>query len=221
MFFTGKGIVQGIYEILPHLKELSDHLTKFAFSYSGFVLFILGLFFLIKNKEKKILGVVGILSFLFFLLVCKSGYNFVHHNYYIIPFVPVLSLVAGYFLSQIQKPWLLGVLLFIYSADNISRKQHDFRIPKRDLYRLSTEKIIERYISNNQLIAINGGPSPVDIYCTGRRGWSLENKEITKTNLDELKNRGVSHLIINKHNQDFTLDYSLLFEDQDFKIYQL
>jgi hypothetical protein len=221
MFFTGKGIVQGIIEILPHLQQLSDHLTKFAFSYSGFVFFLLGLFFLIKNKEKKILAVISILSFLFLLLVCKSGYNFVHHNYYIIPFVPVLSLIAGYFLTQIKKPWLLVTLLIVFAADNISRKQHDFRVPKRDLYRLTTEKIIDRFIAPTQLIAINGGPSPVDLYCTGRRGWSLENKEINSVNLTELKNRGVSHLVINKHNQDFKLDYPLIFEDEDFKIYQL
>ncbi|MFZ4712590.1 MAG: ArnT family glycosyltransferase [Bacteriovoracaceae bacterium] len=221
MFFTGKGLIQGFLEIQGHFIQMSDHLTKFAFSYSGFAFLVFGLFLLIKNKEKKILSLCGVLTLIYIVFILKSGYNFVHHNYYIIPFVPVLCLIAGYFLTQIKKPWLFILMISIYTVDNISRKQHDFRIPKRDLYRLNTQNIVDQFVPANSLIATNGGPSPVDIYFTGRKGWSMMQMEMTKEKILTLKSRGATHLIINRHNHDYQFSFEKLYEDQDFRIYRL
>lgn len=221
MFFVGKGIVEGFQEIMAHFPLFLEHFTKFAFSYSGFILLLIGLFYVIKEQEKKIISVSAVLFAVFFIFVCKSGYNFVHHNYYILPFVPVLCLIAGFGLTQIEKPWVLTLLFVVYTGDSISRKQHDFRHPKRDIYRLKTAAIVDKHVPKNALITINGGPNPIDIYFAGRKGWSINSYELDVSKIENLKQRGSSHLIINKHNQDMNFDYIKLYDDEDMRIYQL
>lgn len=221
MFFMGKGLREGWLEIMPHLPEFFEHFYKYAFSYSGFVLCLIAIYFIFKNKNKMMIKLFTLLGLSFFVFILKSGYNFVHHSYYIIPFVPVLALLAGYGLEQIQNRRLLLILLTIFSIDNFFRHQHDLRIPKRDLYRLSLPAVIEQNIPVGELIATNGGGSSVDIYNLGRRGYSLAEEELTTENFAILKQRGIKYFVLNRHGSQKELPEKLLFQNQDLSIYQL
>lgn len=225
MFFMGKGLIEGWLEIKPYCVGLLEHFYKFAFSYSGFALCLLALYFLVKNKDRLMFRLMLLLSLSFAVFILKSGYNFVHHSYYIIPFVPVMSLLAGYGLDKLSNvnsgtKWVF-VLLIIYGVDNFFRHQHDLRIPKRDHYRLSIAPVINQYIPKDELIATNGGASPVDIYNFERRGYSLEENELTESNLNILKQRGIKYFVLNRHGSQKVFSAKLLFQNDDIAIYHL
>ncbi len=59
--------------------------------------------------------VVFSLAFLSFLLlvVFKSGFAFYHHIYYIIPFVPVMALIAAYGLASIKNRAIVYSILAV------------------------------------------------------------------------------------------------------------
>lgn len=217
----GKGLKEGFLEITPHLKQFSEQFYKFAFSYSGFILCLIGIYFIIKNKDKIFSLLILLLTFSFGVFILKSGYNFVHHSYYIIPFVPVMALLAAYGLSKLQNAKILVILLFIFSIDNFFRHQHDLRIPKRDLYRIGLEEKISPVIPQLELIATNGGASPVDMYNWGKRGYSLTNEELTPVNFDLLKKRGIRFFVFNKHGSDLRFNYKNILENEDVIIYKL
>ncbi|MFZ4715226.1 MAG: ArnT family glycosyltransferase [Bacteriovoracaceae bacterium] len=221
MFFMGKGLGEGLNEILAHLYQFSEHFTKFAFSLSGFILCLIALGFLIKKKDKLMWQLLILLSGSFGVFILKSGYNFIHHSYYIIPFVPVLSMLAGYGLEQIKQKKVVLLLLVVFSVDNFFRHQHDLRTPKRDHYRFGVPAIIDKYIPKDVLVAVNGGASPVDMYNLGRRGYSLEEPELTVENFALLKQRGVGFFVINRHGTKTELNEKEIFRNEDLIIYQL
>jgi hypothetical protein len=221
MFFMGKGLREGFFEIVPHIWGFFEHFYKFAFSYTGFAICILSLYFILKHKDKMKIYIILLLSFSFGVFILKSGYNFVHHSYYIIPFVPVLAFLAGTGLAQIPRKQVVLFIIAIFAIDNILRHQHDLRIPKRDRYRLSVSNFIDDHIPPNELIAVNGGASPVDMYNLGRRGYSLTDQELTDENLDILKKRGIRFFVINKHGTDKRLNQKTVSQNEDLIIYSL
>lgn len=221
MFFMGKGLKEGWLEITPYLPQLIEHFYKFAFSYSGFALCLIAIYFMVKKRNGLMAKVVGLLTLSFAVFILKSGYNFVHHSYYIIPFVPVLAFLGGYGLEQIQHKRLLLILLVVFAVDNFFRHQHDLRLPKRDHYRLGVPAVIDQNIPVGELIATNGGASPVDMYNLGRRGYSLAEEELTVENFTLLKRRGVRYFVLNRHGSQKVIAEKLLFQNDDLAIYQL
>ncbi len=102
-FFMGKSLMQGLNEIADNLILSLQKFYDVALKFVGFAMFLFGLVYAIIKKEKLLLNIL-LLSFLGFLvIILKAGFNFPHHTYYIIPFVPVMALVAGYGLSQIKN----------------------------------------------------------------------------------------------------------------------
>ena len=99
-----------------------------ALKYIGFCFFIFGLTQAIIKRESVLLQIL-ILSFLSFLVIIfKSGETFPHHSYYIIPFVPVMSLFVGYGLSIIRNKKVALIFLIGISAEGVLNQQHDFFI---------------------------------------------------------------------------------------------
>lgn len=221
MFFMGKGLLEGWQEIVPYFSGLMEHFYKFAFSYSGFGLCLIAVYFVITKKNGLMLKLISLFTLSFTVFILKSGYNFVHHSYYIIPFVPVMALLAGYGLDQISGKKLLCLLLVIFSVDNFLRHQHDLRLPKRDRYRLGIPVLIDQHIPVDELIATNGGASPVDVYNIGRRGYSLTEEELTIENFNTLKKRGIKYFVLNRHGSQKVLSHELIFQNDDLAIYKI
>ena len=85
-------------------------------------------------------------------------------------------------LKYIQIKSIYILLVFI-AIEGIANQQHDFRVKDSHLYRLELDAITEKYIPSKDLIIINGGPSPQDIYFAHRKGWSVESEDLLKPQL--------------------------------------
>lgn len=191
-----RGLLEGLKEIIPLADGFFRNFYFNAFhSYAAFAAFLAGTYLLITGRNTYLKTGVLIVTIFFLLFILKTGIVFPLHNYYIIPFVPVMALVAGIALNKLHGKYLIIILLIIV-GEGIVNQQHDFFV-FRNAYKKSLEVITNKTIGPNELIVINGGQSPQEIYFAHRKGWSVTNEQITPTSLTQYKNAGAAYLIIN------------------------
>lgn len=221
--FFPKTFTEGIHEIAPLIPEL---LEKFYFSalcsFVAFTCFIIGFVMLFKIKGLMLHLAITIITIIFCVFIIKTGSVFPTHTYYVIPFVPIMALAAGYFISRIPNKFQY-VLLGIIAIESIANQQHDFFIKDNQLYKLTLEAKLDKTVPKNDLIVINGGESPQNIYFANRKGWTVEPESIANLDyVDSLANVGAKYLVVDLNNYNFKLEqYPKLFEDKDYSIYQL
>ncbi len=223
-FFTGKDLELGARQILQNFfGEPASLIYVASTGYSGFIIFIFGLYQSLKNKQKILLLLMPLsfLSLLFFML--KSGAN-IHHDYYIIWWVPAMTLFAGYGINQIKSKKLVIILLAIVCLESIAYRQHHFRMRSPNDRLLGLEKIVDTFSTREQLFAINSANNPLPMYLAHRKGWLPSNKKLQQNEyLAELKAKGCRYIIILKRiiQGDLVLDLPQIVEDEDFRIYSL
>ena len=217
-----KGLIEGLKEIT---LLLPDFLKKFYFdslsSYISLPFLLAGVYYIFREGNLYFKMGILVITCTFFVFILKTGAVFPLHNYYIIPFTPVMALIVGYGLSKIPSKYLYVSLITI-ALEGILNQQHDFFIKDRELYKISLEDITNKYSNKNDLIVINGGQSPQEIYFAHRKGWTVDNKMISKDELKRFKEIGASHLIIDRNLFKTTIDYyPITYSDTNFNIYKL
>lgn len=223
-FFMGKEFGTGVSEIFARFNTFLSRFYDSSLKYIGFLVFLCGLYWALKRRDRLIIGILGIAFTAFMVFVFKAGENFTHHNYYIVPFAPIMALIAGYGLSQMKNKVVVVALLFLITVECISSRQHDFKIPKKEGYRLDLENIVNSHIESGSLIAVNGVGDPIDIYYANRKGWNIKNSDVNISFLSGLKNMGCRYFILNKHSFDgkpIDLEFKKVYEDPSYTIFQL
>jgi hypothetical protein len=217
-----KTLLEGWYEILPEWKGLLEKFYFSAFhSYFAFLTFIIGMFFILRQPCIYTRIALIAVSVVFSLFILKTGAVFPTHSYYIVPFVPIMAVIAGCATAQLPKKWGYLALLTI-SIEAISNQQHDFFIKPELTYPLNAEILVEKSVPSNSRVIFNGGPSPHHLYFINRKGWNLTPEKINTQTIDSLKNLGAQFLILDKHkNSNFTTQHSLIGENEDYEIYNL
>jgi energy-coupling factor transporter transmembrane protein EcfT len=217
-----KGFIEGLNDLYQlRTKTLERFYFSSLQSFLAFVCFIAGLVLVFARNNIFLKMAVSIVTLSFILFIIKAGSFFSNHSYYIISYTPVMALVSGFFISKIKAryQWILLVLIAI---EGIANQQHDFFIRDNELYKLTLEQIADRHIGKNELIVINGGNSPQQIYFTNRKGWTVDNEAITdKTKMDEFRLKGAAYLIVNKISFSEDLDFPEIYADNHFIIYKL
>ncbi len=223
LFFT-RTLSEGLRDIRLFGSDLFNKFSFAAFQgYLGFVAFLAGLILAVIRKQKKILFVF-LVSYVFLLVyVVKTGYVFATHSYYIIPFVPVMALIAGYALSEIKPVWIGALLLIIVSAESFANQQHDVNINENEKIKLRYEIIADKYIPKESLVLTNGDMNPQQIYFINRKGWTVTNEELSNKELvNSLKNRGLEFVFLNtcsKGTPDMLNE--VVYKEKCIKLYRL
>lgn len=220
-----KSFSEGVSELLSNWK---DTFEKFYFSamssYIAFAVFVAGLVIMLKGKQKLLLAIFCIATFFFFLFIIKTGSVFSLHNYYVIPYVPVMAIVAGYAILRIKNNKVRVFLLFAIMAESILNQQHDLRIKDTEHCKLRMEGIADQFSTRKDLFLTNGGQSPQQIYFLNRRGWSMKNEEITADELNRLKGLGCKYVFLNRHDGEpvgLSPSLTMIYRDDDFFVYSL
>lgn len=224
-FFMGKGFSQGFNEILQNLNETLSKFYDTALKFIGFGVFLYGLGYSIIKGDSKIYFLFILTFISFSIIIFKAGYTFPHHNYYIIPFVPVMALIAGYGLSKIKYSKLALILLIAISIEGIANQQHDFGIKEKDRQLLNLEKDLDSLSLRSDLIIINSGNYPTPMYFAHRKGWVNTNDKIRdEVYIKSLKERGLKYIVILKRSfgTETSLNrYKRVLENEDYSIYEL
>ncbi len=222
-YYMGTSMRIGAQEIASHSGQAFEKFYFAALNYIGFSLCIGGLILSIIKNQKRLLWVTGLCSAAFLVFILKAGFAFYHHNYYIMPFVPVMAMLVGYLLSEIKKPVFRNLLAFAIACEVILNALPEFRINNDQRYKLGLEPLVSKYVGKHDLIAINCGPNPQQIYLAHRKGWNLEDSgQVNVSYLDKIKSKGCKVLIINKHESYAPLlPYTVIFRNDDFVLYKL
>ena len=219
-----KGFTEGLEEMLPYLSGLVERFSFSALkSFIGFACFLAGLYYFIKLKNKVAVLAFALVSVSFAVYMIKTGLAVPTHNYYIIPYVPVMALIAGSFIDKISNKKYQYALVALVCIEGIGNQQHDFFIKDSELFKLELETIVQDVVPKNDLIIINGGRSPQEIYFTNRKGWTCTNELLNTAGfLDSLEQLGAKYLILNKiTNPDFQERNAPLVSGTSYDVYQL
>ena len=223
-YYMGTTFSLGFHEIVTNLGEFSKKFYFEALKFSGFVLFLAGLFFLTKKINRKLTLTFLITTAIFLVFVIKAGRGFYHHSYYIIPFVPTMSLIAAWAVTNIKFKKVRYFLMIVFILEGILNQYHDFRIKKEDSYRLGLEVIADSVSNQHDLVAINGDANPRDLYFTHRKGWTISQDELFDTGyLKILAEKGCKYLFIDKKAADFhlpALPFIKVYEDDHYTIFR-
>lgn len=219
--FFPKGIVEGLKEIQP---LWADFLQKFYFgglrSYIALLPLLFGVIWLIKRKNRLMsLGFV-VLTGVFILFAIKTGTVFPTHNYYILPFVPVMAVLAGLGLESFGRRWSV-ILLTLICIEGIGNQISDFRIKDEVRYRLVLEEQLDAVLPEKEKIVLFTGANPEYMYWFHRKGWSIEpGEEKDPLILDDIRKHGGKYFVIDKYGQDIQ-GFRLVAETRDCKIYSV
>jgi 4-amino-4-deoxy-L-arabinose transferase-like glycosyltransferase len=223
-FFMGKSMQEGVSEILLNLKDTLKKFYDTAMKFSGFLFFLVGITYAFIRKERKIYLIFSATFLVFCVLILKSGFTFSHHSYYIIPFVPVMALVAGYGVNQIKNQRFRIFLLILICIEGLGNQFHDFMIHENDSKILNLEKDLDKFSTRNDLIVINSGEYPTPMYFAHRKGWVNSNDSINQEKyVNNLKNKGLKYIVILKRSfaQELVLpNYVRVFNNPDYSIYK-
>lgn len=218
-----KSMREGVQEILPLLPNLFEKFYFIALeSFVAFGFCVIGVYAFVKNENRLYVFSLALITIVFCIFIIKSGSVFPTHSYYIVPFVPVMALLAGYGLNIIPAKYRIWILLVI-AAEGIGNQFYDLRQNESQLYKLSLEQLTEKYIPKNEKIIINGGETPQNIYFSNQKGWTLENDFLFDSNyIDSLVQLGARYLIIDRHKlPEYVSNHNTLFQNQDYSILQL
>jgi hypothetical protein len=224
-FFMGKPFSQGFDEIMLNLNDTFSKFYDTALKFIGFAVFLFGLGFSIINKDSRIylLFILTILAFA--VVVLKAGYTFPHHNYYIIPFVPVMALIAGYGLSKMMSRKFALILLIAISIEGVANQQHDFRIKEKDARLINLEKDLDGFSTREDLVIINSGDYPTPMYFAHRKGWvNTIDKILDKEYINLLRAKGLKYIVILKRSfgdERSLIGYKIVLQNDDYCIYEL
>ena len=150
--FYPKGLLEGFREIIQFPVDTLDKFWFTAFySFIAFATFVAGLVLMVVKKERLMIAVFSIVTIVFLIFILKTGSVFSFHNYYIIPYVPVMAILAGYALSMINVKWQI-VVLFLITVESFANQSYDFRVKESEVYKLEMEMSIEKIIAKDDLI---------------------------------------------------------------------
>ncbi len=221
-----RSLAVGMWEIFGDLPEVFERFYQSALkSYMAFGLYVAGVGLAVWRRNWGLLALFGLLSAVFVAYMFKSGASFYHHNYYIIPFVPVMAVMAGYGLAQIPRPWLRHLLLLAVAVEGIANQQDAFFIKKNELPKLHLEAIADSLSQRSDLVAFHEETgNPQELYFAHRKGWLVNAAQLSDANyLADLQRRGCQLLFINKKNwgERVRPGRKLVFENDDYLVFGL
>ena len=225
-FFMGRPLIEGFKQIVQNGSQTFETFTKNALGYAGSALLIIGLIS-VALKRDRVLTLVflgGMVAFLPF--VVKSGFNFFHHKYYVIPFVPVLCVLAGQGAQLLKRPgwrWILAVIFSVFLLEQAARLTRDLSVNNDHLLGLS--KTLNAVSDPQDLILINSGDDPTLMYFADRKGWLAHPEQLKSVPyLVDLKLKGLKFVVLVKSQEgefEPKLRYPIVHQDETFLIYRL
>lgn len=224
-FFMGMSFSDGMSDLARLWKESLKRFTVTPFKYTGFALFLSGLFIVIWKKMWYRL-IVFLLPFLaYIVVVIKSGYGFQLNPYYVIMFIPPMAFIAASGLSMIPNHLVAVIIIMIVSVEGIGNQIHIFRIRESHRPMTKIESVIDRYSKRTDRIAINGTTDgdPTPMYFAHRKGLTLSNDEFKSPSFKETcKAMDIRYaVILPEMYGNVELDLPKLHEDKFIVIYEV
>lgn len=223
-FFMGKPISIGAKELVAHMGDGLKHFYDAALKFTGFGMFLVGLFFAFKRKNMRLLWILCLGFSAFLIVALKAGFTFTHHSYYIIPFVPIMALTAGYGIAVIQKKPVQIIVLTVIMLEGTLNQLHDFRLKEHELAFVKLESHLDGFSKRADLIAVNTTDNPTAIYFAHRKGWVASNDELLNEAFrKDIQQKGCKYIVVLKRylGGDLYLPLTIVMNTEDWTVYKL
>ena len=222
-FFMGKDLSQGLDELIANAGLVLHRFTD-GLKYLGLVAFLIGIIIAFKERKKFLVAILSLASIGFFFVMMKAGFTFAHHSYYIIPFVPIMALIAAFALDRIRDRRIMFVLLIAICVESILGQLHRFKIDPDQRALLQLETDLDRFSDRSDLILINSDAVPTPMYFAHRKGWIEANATIADPAfLSSLKAEGLKYVVILKKSfgSPIELQLPIVLENEHYRIYEI
>jgi hypothetical protein len=223
-FFMGKPISIGARELIENIGDGLKHFYDSALKFIGFGLFLVGLFFAFKKRSQLLLWILGLGFAAFLVIALKAGFTFTHHSYYIIPFVPIMALVAGYGVAGIQKNRVQIILLAVIILEGTLNQIHDFRLKEHERAFVKLESDLDQFSKRSDLIVVNTIDNSTPIYFAHRKGWVASNDELlNEVFRKDIHQKGCKYIVILKRylGGELYLELPVVLNTKDWVVYKL
>lgn len=224
-FFMGLPFKESIREIIALWQPTVKRFAVTPFKYSGFILFLFGLFVMARKKMKVRALISGLPFMAYLFVVLKSGYGFQLNPYYVILFIPPMALVIATGLASINKPWLVMILLIGVIGEGIGNQIHTFSIREPHKTMTTVESVLDQYIQREDRIVINGtaDTDPTPMYFAHRKGVTVTNHAFEDPDYkDKFSDMGMDYVVILPVMYgDVRLDLPLVADTGYVRIYRL
>ena len=220
--FFPRSLLRGLNELwINWFDTLDKFFFASFFSFIAFSFFLAGMYFVFRYKQNLLQLSILLVSVIFFFYMMKTGDVFSFHSYYIIPYTPLMALIAGYGLSQLTPKWLYVVLVLI-SIEAIANQYDDFFIKESAKCKLDYEQIADAVSDKTDLVVVTGGLNPMTMYFLHRKGWSVGSDVITnKEKIMEMRDKGAKYIFVDRKQFDEPLDFPLILQTNCLAIYNL
>ncbi|MBP6825797.1 MAG: glycosyltransferase family 39 protein [Saprospiraceae bacterium] len=222
--FYPQGIAEGFQQLVAMRDDTLSRFYPIALtSKLAFVFFLAGLFWMFREKNRALTTIFATSTLLLFALMLKAGATFSGHVYYIIPYVPVMSLLAGYGLQQVIRSENLRIVLLIAIAtEAVYFHKTDFFIPWQEKKFIKLESITDSVVPKDSRVLVNGkNGSPAMMYFTHRLGWTVDDRMKDSHWLDGENTVGLNYVIIDRSQWKDSIPYPMLYEDNEFRIFKI
>jgi|GEM_PF-813460 len=208
-----------------HWRNAYTRFTKIAFFGPWpLVLFLIGVVYSAWKRQWPLLLGAAVYTVLLLLFAFKTGHVFPTHNYYVIPYIPLMALFAAQLFHQRWLPWwgaLLIILAGIYEPVRKNGKDIYLRYDplEVELYRL----LDEAGSDPDAHIMINGRQiDPTLMYYSKRKGWAITNETLEKYHwMPDYRAAGLKHLVVDRRRYDKPLRYRVAAENRLFRVYDV
>lgn len=219
-----RSLSEGWRELVPLWSATFE---KFYFvalsSFLAFGAFLGGVVVLIRNfvAYKWVIVAISLVSVVFGIFILKTGFVFPTHSYYVVPYVPVMALGAGVFLSHI-RPKYASILCTLLCIEAIANQQDDMFLKEREMYKLSLTELTDKYVPKDSLVIINSSANPQQMYFANRVGWPEDSETLIQGRyIDSLNQLGASYLIWDKHQGKFPEKGMVIYEGEHYIVSKL
>jgi hypothetical protein len=224
-FYMGSTFSDGAALLWSQWSASLQRFYYVGFKYSGFIVFLVGLYMVFKTKNRQLLVVFLVPFIAYAIIVLKIAVGFNIDGYYMVMFIPPMALVAGYGLAQLNDK-LCVLLLLVVATEGIAGQAHEFKILHWQKPWMELESIMDTVSERDDLVAITGlaGNDPVPMYMAHRRGWVKAPAHLNDPIMrDDLLKAGCKYIVINTIYAKARLSFDLprVHESEEFIIYRL
>ncbi len=221
-----RNLLEGAREILADLPETAERFYVSAMkSYVAFGLYLAGVVLIFVKRQRQLMLVFSLLSVVFLGYMFKSGATFYHHNYYIIPFVPVMALMAAYAWAQIPQQWLRTLLLLALAVEGVANQQDAFRVRPSEKPKLELETIADSLSQRSDRVAFfSEDANPQELYFAHRKGWLSQRPQLLDAGYRQtLEDKGCLLIFINKKDwgEGPLREENRVFENEHYVVFSL
>lgn len=219
--FFPKSISEGLAEIQPLWFDFWKQIYFGGLrSYIGLAAVVLGILALIRGN-RSLAAAIGLSCVVFLIFAIKTGTVFPTHNYYVLPLVPILALLAGLGLNYFPKKWTVGLLVII-AAEGIGNQVSDFRIKEEVRYKLTLESQVDSVLDEAEKVVILSGPDPQLTYWLHRKTWSIDRSELEVPHmLQSFKSGGFQYIVLDRRADQALPNWLPAYTTPDCWIYRI